>query len=67
MHCKPFYKLHGMKNIGRDKDIPKRNKNGESQREIRDYGKPQLPVDRSVWLGTLILFFNGDTVPNKKL
>lgn len=56
-----------MKNIGRDKDIPKRNKNGESLREIRDYGKPQLPVDRSVWLGTLILFFNGDTAPNEKL
>lgn len=56
-----------MKNIGRDKDIPKRNKNGESLREIRDYGKPQLPVDRSVRLGTLILFFYGDTVPYKEL
>lgn len=50
--------------MGRDKDIPKRK---ESLREIRDYGKPQLPVDRSVWLGTLILFFNSDTASNKEL
>lgn len=64
MYCKSFYKLHEMKNIGRDKDIPKRK---ESLREIRDYGKPQLPVDRSVWLGTLILFFNSDTASNKEL
>ena len=56
-----------MKNIGTEKVIPKRNKSGESLREIRDYGKSQLPVDRSVWLGTLILFFYGDTAPYKEL